>query len=260
MRNLIDMIWIEVRKATRSRMPLFTALGFLLLPLVDAFFMIILKDPVFARQAGLIGAKAQLMAGTADWPTFLSVLAQAIAVGGIFLFSLIGTWVFGREFADGTVKDLLAVPVPRSTILLAKFIVVMLWSLILTVLIYLTGLLLGLWVGLPQGSWAVIVEGSAAVAITTGLVIVVMTPVALFASIGRGYLLPTGITILFVLFANVLAVIGWGDYFPWAVPALYAEAAGSANLVAASYWLVVLTGLLGMAGTYLWWRYADHAH
>lgn len=261
MGNLADMIWIEVRKAKRSRMPIFTALGFLLLPLVDAFFMIILKDPVFARQAGLISAKAQLMAGTADWPTFLNVLAQGVAVGGIFLFSLIGSWVFGREFADGTAKDLLAVPVPRSTILLAKFIVVMLWSLLLTVLVYGVGLLLGLWLGLPQGSWHVLVQGSVALAVTTGLVIIVMTPVALVASIGRGYLLPTGITILFVLFANVLAVIGWGDYFPWAVPALYAGAGGStaADLPPAGYWIVLLTGLLGIAGTYLWWRYADHA-
>ena len=124
MRDLAAMIRVEALKAVRSRMPLFTALGFLLMPLVDAFFMIILKDPEMARQAGLISAKAQLVAGTADWPTFLAVLAQAVAVGGIFLFSLIGAWVFGREFADGTAKDLLAVPVPRGTILLAMFIVV----------------------------------------------------------------------------------------------------------------------------------------
>ena len=259
MRYLTDAIWIELHKATRSRMPLFTALGFLLMPLVDAFFMIILKDPVFARQAGLISAKAQLMAGTADWPTFLQVLAQAIAVGGIFLFSLIGSWVFGREFADGTVKDLLAVPVPRWTILAAKFIVVTVWSVTLTVLIYLVALLLGAWIGLPQGSMAALWHGSVAVAVTTCMVVAVMTPVAFFAGIGRGYLLPVGVTILFVLFANVLAVAGWGSYFPWSVPALYAGATGGpeAGLEPAGYWIVLLTGVAGMVGTYLWWRLAD---
>ena len=259
MRYLTDAVWIELRKATRSRMPLFTALGFLLMPLVDAFFMIILKDPVFARQAGLISAKAQLMAGTADWPTFLAVLAQAIAVGGTFLFSLVATWVFGREFVDGTVKDLLAVPIPRGTILAAKFIVVIVWSVTLTVIIYLVALLLGAWIGLPAGSPSVLWQGSLAVAVTTCMVVAVMTPVAFFAGIGRGYLLPVGVTILFVLFANVLAVAGWGLYFPWAVPALYAGAGGGpeADLVAASYWIVLLTGVAGVAGTYLWWRFAD---
>jgi ABC-2 type transport system permease protein len=152
MRNLANMIWVEWYKAGRSRMPIFTALGFLLMPLVDTFFMIILKDPDFARRAGLISAKAQLMAGTADWPTFLAVLAQAVAVGGTLLFCLIGSWVFGREFVDGTVKDWLAVPVARGTILLAKFIVVMLWSLALTVMIYFVALLVGAMIGLPSGT------------------------------------------------------------------------------------------------------------
>lgn len=261
MNNLADMIWVEMHKATRSRMPLLTALGFLLVPLVDTFFMIILKDPEFARSAGLISTKAQLMAGTADWPTFLNILAQAVAVGGIFLFSLIGSWVFGREFVDGTVKDLLAVPISRWTILAAKFIVVMVWSVALTMLIYFAGLLMGTLLDLPQGSTDVLLKGSADLAVTTCLVIVVMTPVAFFVSLGRGYLLPMGVTILFVLFANVLALAGWGDFFPWSVPALYAGAGGNpdAGLEAASYWIVVLTGLAGIAATYLWWKFADQS-
>jgi ABC-2 type transport system permease protein len=255
------MMRVELLKAFRSRMPLWTALGFLLLPLADTFFMIILKDPEFARRAGLISAKAQLMAGTADWPAFLSVLAQAIAAGGIFLSSLIGGWVFGREFADGTAKDLLAVPVARGTILLAKFSVVMVWSVALTVMITLAALVLGALVGLPQGSAAVIVQGCALLAVTTALVVAVMTPVALFASVGRGYLLPVGVTILLVLLANVLAVAGWGEYFPWSVPALYAGAGEGPRPVLGpvSYAIVLLTGAAGIVGTLLWWQFADQS-
>jgi ABC-2 type transport system permease protein len=85
-----------------------------------------------------------------------------------------------------------------------------------------------------------------------------MTPVAFFASIGRGYLLPIGMTILFVLLANVLSVAGWGNYFPWAIPAIYAGAGDSALTVEpASYVIVVMTGLTGVALTYLWWQRAD---
>src|SRR5260370_27209594 len=43
MRDLTNAVWIELRKATRSRMPLFTALGFLVLPCGLAFFMFIYK-------------------------------------------------------------------------------------------------------------------------------------------------------------------------------------------------------------------------
>jgi ABC-2 type transport system permease protein len=258
MNDLANMLWVEARKAMRSRMPLFTLLGFMLMPFVAAFFMIILKDPEFARQAGLISAKAQLMAGTADWPTFLSVMAQAVAVGGTLLFSLIGTWVFGREFIDGTAKDLLAVPVGRGTILLAKFIVVMVWSLVLSILVYLVALLLGAWIVLPQSNATVLWQGTLTFAVTALLVVGVMTPVAFFASLGRGYLLPMGITILFVLFANVLVVAGWGAYFPWAIPALFAGAGESSEPVTSvSYWIVLFTGVTGMVVTYLWWQHAD---
>jgi len=72
----------EFLKARRSRVPWAIAAGFSIAPLVSGLFMVILKDPEAARSLGLLGAKAQLAAGTADWPTF-RMLAQAVAVGGV---------------------------------------------------------------------------------------------------------------------------------------------------------------------------------
>ena len=92
-------------------------------------------------------------------------------------------------------------------------------------------------------------------AITACLAIAVVLPFALFASVGRGYLLPIGVAILTLMMANLVAVAGWGEYFPWAVPGLYAQ--GKSPLTPISYWIVFLTGLAGMIGTYLWWKYAD---
>jgi ABC-2 type transport system permease protein len=260
MNNLADTLWIELRKATRSRMPLATFLGFLMLPLASAVFVFIYKDPEFARNIGLISAKANLVGGSADWPFFLSMFAQGIAIGGLLLFSLVGSWVFGREFADGTLKDLLAVPVSRSTIVLAKFIVITLWSIVLTAAIYIAGLVLGAVIGLSQGTVGILLQGSATLAITAGLVIIDVIPVAFFASVGRGYLLPMGIMLLILAVANVIALLGWGSYFPWSVPGLYAGSAGKGvSLEPVSYGIVMLTGLAGMIGTYLWWKYADQS-
>ena len=75
---------------------------------------------------------------------------------------------------------------------------------------------------------------------------------------GRGYLLPLGCAILAVMFANVAVIIGWGSLFPWAVPGLFAGMGSEASTLSpASYSLVILTGLAGIAATYLWWQYAD---
>jgi ABC-2 type transport system permease protein len=261
MNDLTNAVWIELRKATRSRVPLFTALGFLAVALGMAFLMFVYKYPTFARNIGLISAKANIAGGTADWPYYLSLLAQAIAASGILLFSLIESWVFGREFVDGTLKDLLAVPVSRATILLAKFIVVAIWSLILTVMISIVCFLLGAAIGLPQGTTEVLLNGAATLAITACLVIICVFPVAFFASVGRGYLLPIGFTLLMLVLGNVIVIAGWGNYFPWSVPVLYAGSTGSkgTHLEPISYLIVIITGLAGIVATYLWWKFADQS-
>ena len=127
MRMLLDMLWVEFHKALRSRVPLFTSLGFLLMPFIAALMIFIYKDPSLARQLGLLGAKANLVVGSADWPGYLNMLIEFTALGGFFFFFIAISWVFGREFSDGTLKDMLAVPVSRFEILSAKFIVTGVW-------------------------------------------------------------------------------------------------------------------------------------
>lgn len=256
MNDLLGMIWIESRKAIRSRMPLWTGLGSLFFPLGVGFLIFVARNPEISQRLGLISAKANLLAyASTDWPAYLALLGMILAAGGMLLFSLVIAWVFGREFSDGTLKDILAVPVQRSSILLAKFIVVAIWSGLLTMTILILGLAMGAMIRLPGGSIRVILHGSALATIAACLAIAVVMPFALLASVGRGYLLPIAGAILSVMAANVVGLAGWGEYFPWGVPGLYAM--GRSPLTPASYWIVFLTGLAGMAATYLWWRYAD---
>ena len=105
MNNLVQAIWVEFLKARRSKVPLFTALGFAMIPLGGGFFMIVLKDPEMARRVGLISMKANLMMGAADWSTYLQFLILAVGGGGLVLFGFIASWVFGREYSDHTIKD-----------------------------------------------------------------------------------------------------------------------------------------------------------
>lgn len=262
MTNLPQAIWVELLKARRSTMPLITLLAFSLAPFAGGFFMFVLKDPEVAQRLGVISAKAQIVAGSADWQTYLGVLAQAIAVGGVILFSFIASWVFGREYSDHTINDLLALPTPRTAIVLAKFVVILIWSAGLAAAIYLIGLGVGVMVGLPPAPAAVIWQGTRVLAVAAALTIALSTPIAFFASAGHGYLAPMGAAILAVIFAQVIAAAGWGDYFPWSIPALYAGVAGpeSAMVGRTSFALVILTCLLGMAVTFAWWVRADQTH
>jgi ABC-2 type transport system permease protein len=250
------MIWIEQRKATRSKMPLFTAIGSLFVPLGIAFLLFVSRNPDISRKLGLVSTKATLIADTAaNWPTYLGMFTQMLAMGGMLLSVLIISWVFGREFSDGTLKDLLAVPVPRASILLAKFIVVAIWFGVLTFLMFGLGMLMGALIQLPGGSASILVDGSIQAASTVCLAIAVMLPFALLASLGRGYLLPIGMLILTLIAANLVAIVVYGEYFPWAIIGLFSQ--GKEALPPVSFMIVFLTGIAGMVGTYLWWKYAD---
>jgi ABC-2 type transport system permease protein len=252
-------LWAEALKARRSLAPVLSALAFMALPLVDGLFMIILKDPERARGMGLISAKAQLAAGVADWSTFLGVLTQGIAIGGAVVFALLTAWVFGREYSDRTVKELLALPTPRATIVAAKFVLLALWTLALALLIFAIGLGIGVVVGIP--GWSLdLAWTSFRSLLGVALLDFMMLPfVAFFASAGRGYLPALGWALFSVFLAQIAAVLGWGDWFPWSVPALFSGMAGprAGDLGLHSYVSVSLAFAAGLAATFAWWRSAD---
>ena len=54
--------------------------------------------------------------------------------------------------------------------------------------------------------------------------------------------------------SQLVNAAGYGEFFPWSVPALYVQ---GENLGAISYILVIATGILGLIGTFLWWERAD---
>lgn len=259
MNGLTAAVWAETLKARRSRMSWLSVLAISLAPLMGGLFMMILKDPEWARRFGLISTKAQITAGTADWPTYFALLTQAVAIGGVVVFGLVAIWVFGREYGDHTVTDLLALPTSRATIVLAKFAVIAFWSAVLTALVYGIGLGIGAVVELPGWSTALAVGAAGQIAVTAVLTVALVSPFAWVASAGRGYLPPIGVMFLVIFLSQVVAALGWGAYFPYSVPAISSGVAGPSmqDLDAGSYLLVFLTGILGVVGTATWWQFAD---
>jgi ABC-2 type transport system permease protein len=256
MGNFFSLVQVEYLKAIRSGMPFWTTLASLFMPLAMAFLIFISRNPEISKKLGVVSVKANLIAySSTDLTTYLGLFGQVLATGGFFFFVMAIAWIFGREFSDGTVKDLLAVPVPRSSILGAKFVVAFVWTVSLALIIIAAGLVTAVVMQLPGFSTATLRNGLPHLGITTALVIAVIFPFGFFASIGRGYLLPLGVAILLVMSANLFIVMGLGEIFPWAIPGLYAQ--GETVLPPLSYLIVALTGLAGIVATYWWWKKAD---
>jgi len=263
MNGLVAAFSVELLKARRSRVPWAVAAGFSLFPVVGGIFMLILKDPERARQLGLLGAKAQLAAGTADWPTFVALISQAVAIGGAMLFAFLFAWLFGREFADRTVRNLVASPTSRAAVVIAKVAVGSAWSMAIVGWTLVFALAIGLaidgLVGLPGWSGAVVLHGFAGAAAAAVMTIALQSFTAFFAGVGRGYLAGLAWAVLAVFLAQILAALGWGAWFPWSVPALVSGLAGpdAEPVSAGGVAIVVVTAMLGLVATIQWWQRAD---
>jgi len=251
-------LWCEVLKVRRSRVLPGTVAAFSLAPIMGSLFVIVLSNPALADANSALQAKAALTGFSPDWPSFLNMIAQAVGIGGLIIFGFAASWIFGREYSDGTAKDLFVLPVSRSTIVAAKMTAIVLWCAALSVYVFLFSLLMGLLLQLPGWSLQVFWDAAGKVAVTSLLAIILCPPVAFIASIGRGYLAPLGFVVLSVVLAQIVGALGFGTYFPWAVPAIFSKAGGiEAVLDFLSYFVVVVTGTAGLIATVLWWNYAD---
>ncbi|GIH97536.1 ABC transporter permease [Planobispora siamensis] len=255
-----EALWAELLKLRRSRLPWLSVLAFTVAAAVCGLFMFILADPQRARAFGLIGDKAQLSGAEADWPGYLALLAQAVGVGGLLIYGLIAIWLFGREFSDRTAKDLLALPTSRTAVVTAKFAVAAAWSVLLALWTVLLALLIGAFLHLPGASAPTLATGIVRILLVAVMACALTTPFALAASVGRGYLAAVGVMFAVVFCTQVIAALGYGAYFPWSVPGLYAGIAGADQDPPGilGYLPVAAVGITGVLATAAWWQRADH--
>ncbi len=256
MNELKDMIWVELRKAVRSRVPWLTGVGFLILPLMCSFLFFIYKNPALSQELGLIGTKANLVIGEVSWASYLKLVKEAFAMGGFFIICLMISWIFGREFTDHTVKDLLAVPVHRFHILAGKMITVAIWYAIVVAVSCPLSLLMGIFIHLPDFSTNLLLSECINLLYIALLNILVMIPFAYLASVGHGVLLSFGVAIAAIILANIFIVIGYAEFFPWAIPGLFSQGTPLTTISLSTIWL---TALIGLLITVLWWMHADQS-
>ncbi|MNP53712.1 ABC-2 family transporter protein [compost metagenome] len=95
--------------------------------------------------------------------------------------------------------------------------------------------------------------------IICGLQLLLCGPVVFAASVSRGYLAPIAYAFCTLMIALITGSTWLGAYLPWSVPALQLAGSGSAALPLStvSYLIPIATGILGLAGTWAWWRWLD---
>ena len=261
MKGFYAALYTEFLKARRSKMLWVTIIFFSFISVMMGFMMFVSKHPEVAGNSAILSTKASLI-GTADWPSFFNLLIQMTLILGMLGPGIVTIWVFGREYSDMVIKDLLALPVARQTIVLSKFILIVTWSILLLFILFVFSILTGILIHLDGWNRELFSEYSLNFTVSTLLTLLLCTPIAFITCVSRGYLLPVGIVILLVIITQFLflGMAGITPYFPWSIPALYSGVSGPGNpsLKLISYLILMVTSLLGLICTAAWWRFADH--
>lgn len=156
-------------------------------------------------------------------------------------------------------KDILALPISRSYIVLAKFTIVFIWCILLTLVLYVAGMITGWAVGMAGWSWQILFDSTYKYFAISFMTLLLCTPVAFFAGYGRGLIAPIGFVIVTMIITQFVALAGMGAFFPWAIPGLFFSPKGFAGMqvLTSSYIILILTSMFGYLATLYWWLHAD---
>jgi len=251
----------ELLKLRRSRITWITLLAYGVGPLIGALFMIVLKDPALGQRLGLIAAKARWSAGSADWPTYLSMMLQMTGVAGMILIGVIAAYVFGREYAEGTAKIMLALPIHREWFVLGKVAMIVIWFAALSIAFCAESILMGLLVGLPGYSPGLVIH-TLTIDLEAAALILLLCPVAAWTAVAsKGYLAPLGVTIFTLILGMVFGSTGWAPWVPWSIVPLFTGVAGPEarqSIGAGSYVVLAAVFVVGVAGVMIHLNRADN--
>jgi ABC-2 type transport system permease protein/bacitracin transport system permease protein len=190
---------------------------------------------------------------------FSSVNMYMSALFAILLFAIMISYLFGREYNEHTLKTMLTIPISRGKFLLTKYLMFLVWILILTVVTSLSTLMFGFIAGLDGFSLKVLVDGFVQLLYGNVLLFLTFSPFV-FLSLLITNMVPAMVGGAALTLVNML-IYGqnWAPYVPWVCPYLIAsgEIADYSASISVSYGLILLTFVIGLIISYLYFTKTD---
>lgn len=206
----------EFLKLRRTKvLPVLAAL-YMIGPAMLCLMMAALRDPELGSRLGLLTTKAELTIGSVDWTTYLTFLGFFF-MGGIVIIGIAQAYMFGREYVEGTAKNLLTLPTHRMQFIIAKLIVTGSWFVTLGILLVVESLLLGAAIDLGPIDRVLLTRALGRIALMTFQVLCVSSIPAWIAIATRGFIAPLGLSVLFLLLADLFSHTVFGPWIPWSI-------------------------------------------
>ena len=190
---------------------------------------------------------------------FSTVNMYMSALFAILLFSIIISYLFGREYNEHTLKTMLTVPISRGKFLISKYVMFLIWILILTVVTSLSTLAFGFAAGLSGFTLQLFINSFAELLFANILLFLTFSPFV-FISLFITNMVPAMVGGASLTLVSLL-VNGqsWAPYVPWACPYLLSsgEIADYGVSLIIPYGVILVTFLIGIVVSYIYFTKKD---
>ena len=190
---------------------------------------------------------------------FTNVNMYMSVLFAVLLFSIIMAYLFGREYNEHTLKAMLTIPISRGKFLLSKYVMFLVWILILTAVTSLSTLGFGFLAGLSGFTVKLFIDSFLNLLFANLLLFLTFSPFV-FISLFVTNMVPAMVGGASLTLVNML-VYGqtWAPYVPWVCPYLIAsgEIADYSVGIMTPYALIFATFLIGVIISYVYFTKKD---
>ena len=238
---MFTFIEMEFLKLKRSKIFLLSLLGAILPPLL------------------MFIAVTSFDEGNTFEMLFTNVNMYMSAMFAVLIFAIIISYLFGREYNEHTLKTMLTIPVSRGKFLASKYMMFLMWVVILTMVTSFSTLVFGFIAGLDGFSLKLFIDSFAQLLFANVLLFLTFSPFV-FISLVVTNMVPAMVGGAGLSLVNLM-VYGqnWAPFVPWVCPYLIAsgEIAEYSTSVAVSYGIILATFLIGLAISHIYFTRTD---
>lgn len=241
---MVNLLYTEFLKLKRSYMFLISIIGAAVTPFVVVIGASITQDKV--TEPVLFDE------------LFYQTNLYTILVIGVPLYGVVTAYLFNREYAEDTLKNLLTIPVSRMNFLLSKCILLFMWIMVLAFVSWSLTFIFGLLGQFDGLSNSLFVESFQKAMVGGVLSFILISPIMLFAIVTKNYVPPIILSILATLLNVMSGQSEHRDLFPWAAAGDIANKTMLATYPPEySYIVIAATSLIGFIGTIVYFNKVD---
>ena len=243
---MVNLLYCEFLKLKRSKMLLISISGATVAPLM-----------VFA---GLIKAK---ITQPEILITYREMMEQTnlymLMLFGLIVYGVITAYLFSREYTENTLKSILTIPVSKEAFLSAKYLMLLVWMIILTAVAWLSTLFLAFLGNAADFSSMVIVQSLKEYISGVLLLYLTMSPFVFITLWVKNLVTPI-IAVATIVLGNVaLSNENLAALFPWS--SVYLIAGGEINnlsySIELSLLIILITFSIGVILSFYYFKRQD---